>query len=88
MGVIGTPKKTTSTLANSSKDMTTESDKLPNSSTTHEDQNVIIAAHIRVSETDRIRLTFGSLGIEDSPQNSGFQSVEVSHAEQPIMARY
>ncbi|KAL1538131.1 GBF-interacting protein 1-like isoform X1 [Salvia divinorum] len=29
-----------------------------------ESQNVIIAAHIRVSETDRRRLTFGSLGTE------------------------
>lgn len=29
-----------------------------------ENQNVIIAPHIRVSETDRCRLTFGSLGSE------------------------
>lgn len=65
--------------------MTTEAtqlqDKLPN----HEDQNVIIAAHIRVSETDRIRLTFGSLGVEsDLSQSSGFQDarhVDESHVE-------
>lgn len=36
-----------------------------------ENQNVIIAAHIRVSETDRSRLTFGSLGTElDASTNS------------------
>lgn len=29
-----------------------------------ENRNVIIAAHIRVSETDRCRLTFGTLGSE------------------------
>lgn len=29
-----------------------------------ESQNVIIAPHIRISETDRCRLTFGSLGAE------------------------
>lgn len=59
-------------------------DKLPHP-TTDEDQNVIIAAHIRVSETDRCRLTFGSLGSEvETPQNSGYQEtrhVEESHVE-------
>ncbi|KAL4584395.1 hypothetical protein LXL04_008995 [Taraxacum kok-saghyz] len=80
VGVIGTPKKTVPTLTNNPKELTTE-DKLPKSTTTHEGQNVILAAHIRVSESDRIRLTFGSLGIEDSPQTSGFQDAEESHAE-------
>ncbi|CAA0821163.1 Kinase-related protein of unknown function (DUF1296 [Striga hermonthica] len=36
-----------------------------------DNQNVIIAAHIRVSETDRCRLTFGSLGTDlGTPANS------------------
>ncbi|KAL8230269.1 hypothetical protein R6Q57_000047 [Mikania cordata] len=74
VGVIGTPKKSTSSPAKTSKDLATEAaqlqDKIPN----NKDQNVIIAAHIQVSETDRIRLTFGSLGIEsDLSQTSGFQ---------------
>ncbi|KAI3786193.1 hypothetical protein L1987_45327 [Smallanthus sonchifolius] len=76
VGVIGMPKKSTSSPAKISKDLATE----PN----HEDQNVIIAAHIRVSESDRSRLTFGSLGIEsDLSQNSGFQErhVDESHVE-------
>ncbi|KAK9066165.1 hypothetical protein SSX86_013486 [Deinandra increscens subsp. villosa] len=81
VGVIGTPKKSTSSPAKSSKDLTSEAtqlqDKLPN----HEDQNVIIAAHIRVSEIDRSRLTFGSLGIEsDLSQHPGFQ--EASHVDE------
>lgn len=88
VGVIGTPKKSSSTPANNSKDLAMETtqlqDKLPHP-TTDEDQNVIIAAHIRVSETDRCHLTFGSLGSEvETPQNSGYQEtrhVEESHVE-------
>nr|GEX89246.1 hypothetical protein [Tanacetum cinerariifolium] len=59
VGVIGTPKKSKSSPAKNSK--VTETAQLQDKSplaTTHEDQNVIIAAHIRVSETDRCRLTF------------------------------
>ncbi|KAK1434229.1 hypothetical protein QVD17_11148 [Tagetes erecta] len=80
VGVIGTPKKSAPSPIKVSKVLATEAaqlqDKLPN----HEDQNVIIAAHIRVSETDRSRLVFGSLGIEsDLSQSSGFQ--EARHVD-------
>ncbi|XP_071731944.1 uncharacterized protein [Rutidosis leptorrhynchoides] len=97
VGVIGSPKKPASTPANNnnSKELVTEGtnqlqDKLaPATTTTHEDQNVIIAAHIRVSETDRCCLTFGSLGIEvEVPQNSGYQEeasyIEESQSEPPL----
>jgi hypothetical protein len=49
-----------------------------------ENRNVIIAAHIRVSETDRCRLTFGSLGADFESRKSGYQasgSAEESHTE-------
>ncbi|XP_071710481.1 uncharacterized protein [Rutidosis leptorrhynchoides] len=86
VGVIGTPKKPASTPANNSKDPATESaqlqDKVPHE-TSPEDQNVIIAPHIRVSETDRCRLTFGSLGINvETPKNSRYE--EVRHIEEPL----
>ncbi|PWA97511.1 hypothetical protein CTI12_AA028770 [Artemisia annua] len=86
VGVIGTPKKSKSSPAKNSK--ATETAQLqdkPSLATTHEDQNVIIAAHIRVSETDRCRLTFGTLGIDvESSKNPGYQEarlVEESHLE-------
>ncbi|KAL4589434.1 hypothetical protein LXL04_002341 [Taraxacum kok-saghyz] len=78
VGVIRTPKKTGPTLSNNLKDLTSE-DKLPNSTNTHDGENVILASHIRVFESDHIRLTFGSLGMEDSSQTFGFQDVEESH---------
>ncbi|KAI3727347.1 hypothetical protein L1987_67160 [Smallanthus sonchifolius] len=85
VGVIGTPKKSMSSPAKISKDLATEVAQSKDNLPSHEDQNVIIAAHIRVSEIDRSRLTFGSLGIEsDLSQNSGFQEarhVDESHVE-------
>ena len=64
-GVIGTPTKSDSSPANDSKDLESEvakaEDKLSRVNI-HENQNVIIAQHIRVPETDRCRLTFGSFG--------------------------
>ncbi|XP_076884997.1 uncharacterized protein LOC143534380 isoform X2 [Bidens hawaiensis] len=86
VGVIGTPKKPTPSPAKIPKELTfgsfvVESDSTPK----QEDQNVIIAAHISVSEADRKRLTFGNLGVDsDLPQNSGFQEatrVDESHVE-------
>ncbi|KAF5793422.1 putative GBF-interacting protein [Helianthus annuus] len=78
VGVIGTSKKSTSSPAKNSKDLIFGSFEVePELPQNHEDQNVIIAAHIRVSETDRCRLTFGSLGVDsDLPQN-----VDESHVE-------
>ncbi|XP_030969136.1 GBF-interacting protein 1-like isoform X2 [Quercus lobata] len=80
-GVIGTPTKSVSPPAEKSKDLESEAAKLQDKlSRAHiyENQNVIIAQHIRVPETDRCQLTFGSIGTEfDSSMNlaSGLQAV-------------
>lgn len=80
-GVIGTPTKSVSPPAEKSKDLESEAAKLQDKlSRVHiyENQNVIIAQHIRVPETDRCQLTFGSIGTEfDSSMNlaSGLQAV-------------
>jgi hypothetical protein len=76
-GVIGTPGKSLSPPAENLKDLESEADKLSRVNVS-EHQNVIIAQHIRVPETDRCRLTFGSIGTEfDSSRNlvSGLQPV-------------
>ncbi|CAL0308702.1 unnamed protein product [Lupinus luteus] len=66
-GVIGTPKKAASSTARNSEDTESNTavlqDKLSQVNI-HENQNVIIAQHIRVPETDRCRLTFGTIGTE------------------------
>ncbi|KAK6148738.1 hypothetical protein DH2020_016263 [Rehmannia glutinosa] len=65
-GVIGAPAKTISPVDNPDdlkKEAAHVRESMPRL-TISENQNVIIAAHIRVSETDRCRLTFGSLGTE------------------------
>ncbi|KAL0354490.1 UNVERIFIED_CONTAM: GBF-interacting protein 1 [Sesamum radiatum] len=73
-GVIGTPAKTVSPPADNSEDLKKEAAQVQNNMSRlnlSENPNVIIAAHIRVSETDRSRLTFGSLGTElDATTNS------------------
>ncbi|KAK6911881.1 hypothetical protein RJ641_023974 [Dillenia turbinata] len=80
-GLIGTPPKSVSPPTESSKDLEKEAslleDKLGQVNI-NEDQNVIIAEHLRVPETERCRLTFGSFGAEfDSSREtvSGFQAV-------------
>ncbi|XP_062087778.1 GBF-interacting protein 1-like isoform X2 [Humulus lupulus] len=77
-GVIGTPTKSASPPAHNSKDLDASNvqDKLSRANI-HENQNVIIAQHIRVPETDRCRLTFGSFGKDfDSSHDlvNGFQA--------------
>ncbi|CAI8607934.1 unnamed protein product [Vicia faba] len=65
-GVIGTPKKTISPPAEKSKVMESDTTQLQDSLSqlnVYENQNVIIAHHIRVPETDRRRLTFGTIGV-------------------------
>ncbi|KAA8541651.1 hypothetical protein F0562_022803 [Nyssa sinensis] len=80
-GVIGTPPKSVPLPAESPNDLETEATQFqdkPSQSNNQEHQNVIIAEHIRVSETDRCRLTFGSFGTQfDSSRNfeSGSQAV-------------
>lgn len=82
-GVIGMPKKSASPVENS-KDMGTElsllEDKMSRANM-FENKNVIIAAHIRVSETDRCRLTFGSLGSDFETRKAGYQVS--GNAEEP-----
>ncbi|CAN0877986.1 GBF-interacting protein 1-like [Linum grandiflorum] len=79
-GVIGTPKKSSSPVADNSKDsepVVEMHDKL-SLVNINENQNVIIAQHIRVPETERCRLTFGSFGVDlDSTRNfaSGVSAV-------------
>ncbi|XP_019456116.1 PREDICTED: uncharacterized protein LOC109356931 isoform X4 [Lupinus angustifolius] len=66
-GVIGTPKKTSSPTAKISKDIESNTAELQDKLSQvniHENQNVIIAQHLRVPETDRCRLTFGTIGTE------------------------
>lgn len=66
-GVIGSPAKTVSPPADNPEDTKKEASLLQDNISQvniSENQNVIIAPHIRVSETDRCRLTFGSLGSE------------------------
>ena len=66
-GVIGSPAKTVSPPANNPEDTIKEAADIQDNMSPlnlSKSENVIIAAHIRVSEADRRRLTFGSLGNE------------------------
>lgn len=76
-GIIGTPAKSASP-PDVPKDLETEAaqlqDKLSRVNIS-QNQNVFLAAHIRVSETDRHRLTFGSLGT-GLKRNPGVQELE------------
>ncbi|KAG5572932.1 hypothetical protein H5410_062698 [Solanum commersonii] len=63
-GVIGKPSEDVS-LTSKSEDLEKEGSQLQDKmSRLNISENVIIAEHIRVSETDRCRLTFGSFGAE------------------------
>ncbi|KAL1218931.1 GBF-interacting protein 1-like [Cardamine amara subsp. amara] len=90
-GVIGTPKKPRTPPANDSVNLESEivklQDKISHVSIS-ESQNVIIADHIRVPETDRCQLTFGSFVLEFDPSMnsaSGFEeacsSQELQHSD-------
>lgn len=75
--MIGSPAKSDKPSADNSMDFKTEAVKLQDKlsqADIFENQNVVIADHIRVAETDRCLLTFGSIG-------PGFQAVE--SAEEP-----
>lgn len=85
-GVIGTPTKSQGrSPANNSINVESEAkahDKLPNVHIS-ESQNVIIADHIRVPETDRCQLTFGSFVQEvNSSRNSTFAFQESWSSEE------
>ena len=75
-GVIGTPTKSSSPPTVNSKSMELNAANMQDKFSRvniHENQNVIIAQHIRVPESDRCKLTFGSFGVE-------FQEVGISEA--------
>ncbi|KAL3511638.1 hypothetical protein ACH5RR_024355 [Cinchona calisaya] len=83
-GVIGMPANAASSPVVGSKDVGRKVAQLEDEIScvnVSESQNVIIAAHIRVSETDRCRLTFGSLGSDFEARKSGF--LAVASAEGP-----
>lgn len=86
-GVIGSPAKTVSPLEDNPEDLKKDRAQVQDDLSRmnlSENQNVIIAAHIRVSESDRCRLTFGSLGSElDTTANS--VGVTASGAEELSM---
>ncbi|KAE9584722.1 hypothetical protein Lal_00033355 [Lupinus albus] len=66
-GVIGKPKKAASPTAKNSRDVesnTAELQEKLSQANIYENKNVIIAQHIRVPETERCRLTFGTIGTE------------------------
>ncbi|KAI4355495.1 hypothetical protein L6164_004261 [Bauhinia variegata] len=66
-GVIGTPKKPASPPEENSKVVESDTSKLRDKFSQvnrYDNQNVIIAQHIRVPETDRCQLTFGTIGAE------------------------
>ncbi|XP_010534930.1 PREDICTED: uncharacterized protein LOC104810364 isoform X2 [Tarenaya hassleriana] len=87
-GVIRTPKKSPAARVDNSVSLESESVKLQDKLShvnISESQNVIIAEHIRVPETDRCQLTFGSFVLEiDSSGNSasGFQEACLSEAHE------
>ncbi|CAL0326096.1 unnamed protein product [Lupinus luteus] len=82
-GVIGKPKKTASPTAKNSRDIesnTAELQEKLSQVNIYENKNVIIAQHIRVPETERCRLTFGTIGteIDSSRLQSEHQLTEAS----------
>ncbi|PPR96204.1 hypothetical protein GOBAR_AA24461 [Gossypium barbadense] len=83
-GVIGTPKKSASPPAEDGKGLDPATAKLQEKFSQvniYENENVVIAQHIRVPENDRHRLTFGSFGVEhDSSRNfaPGFHATGVA----------
>ncbi|KAL6496933.1 hypothetical protein OROGR_028862 [Orobanche gracilis] len=80
-GFIGAPARTVSPSSNNPDGLKDDLKDNLSQLNISENQNVIIAAHIRVSETDRYRLTFGSLGTElDASTNSISATAEGAEA--------
>ncbi|KAL9265570.1 hypothetical protein AKJ16_DCAP08772 [Drosera capensis] len=82
-GVIGTPIKSVVPSVDNSRNLELEAAELHDQLSQvniSEDQNVIIAHHIRVPENDRCRLTFGSFGSDsDTYGNSVSEPQVVRH---------
>ncbi|CAA0814589.1 Kinase-related protein of unknown function (DUF1296 [Striga hermonthica] len=80
-GVIGSPVKTVSPPSDKPDILRKEAAQIEDSVSRlniSENKNVIIAAHIRVSETDKCRLTFGSLGTDLGTSASSMSAIDVS----------
>lgn len=91
--VIGTSKKSVSPPTLDAKDVEPEAAKMQDKLAQlniQENQNVIIAQHIRVHETDRSKVTFGSFGAEFGSTRSllnGFQSEVTKESNREPAAR-
>ncbi|XP_074302169.1 uncharacterized protein LOC141633638 isoform X1 [Silene latifolia] len=80
-GVIGSPVKSASHQADTSKNMERETDELQDKLThlnIHDTQKVIIAQNIRVPEFERCRLTFGSIGMESDSNEKPSSALHVA----------
>ncbi|CAN8288034.1 unnamed protein product [Cochlearia groenlandica] len=87
LGVIGTPKPSRAPTADNSKNMETETVKLQDNLShvsISESQNVIIADYIRVPETDRCQLTFGSFVPEFDPSVNSASGFEEAYSSQEL----
>ncbi|PSS18094.1 A-agglutinin anchorage subunit like [Actinidia chinensis var. chinensis] len=84
-GIIKTPAKSVLHPNENPKDSETDAVQVQDKSSrvnNYENRNVIIAEHIRVIESDRYRLTFGSFGTEiDSSRDFVSDSHTVGNAE-------
>ncbi|GFY97187.1 dentin sialophosphoprotein, putative [Actinidia rufa] len=84
-GIIATPAKSVLHPNENPKDSETDAVQVQDKSSrvnNYENRNVIIAEHIRVIESDRYRLTFGSFGTEiDSSRDFVSDSHTIGNAE-------
>ncbi|KAM1060178.1 hypothetical protein TB1_024126 [Malus domestica] len=91
-GVIGTPTKSISPASGDSKVSESEAAKLQDKLAlvnVYDNCNVVIAESIRVPDSDRFQLTFGSLGTElDSTGNivNGFQAGDTEESNREAAA--
>ncbi|GFZ04294.1 dentin sialophosphoprotein, putative [Actinidia rufa] len=83
-GIIGTPAKSVLHPTENPKDSETDAAQVqdkPSWVNNYENQNVVIAEHIRVTESDHCQLTFGSFGTEiDSSRDFVSESHTVGNA--------
>ncbi|XP_061364003.1 uncharacterized protein LOC133307510 isoform X2 [Gastrolobium bilobum] len=90
-GVIGTPKKAASPPAENSIDIESDAAEIEDKISQlniYDTQNVIIAQHIRVTETDRCQLTFGTIGTEldSSMHQSKYPLIEAAESSEESTA--
>ncbi|XP_061355785.1 uncharacterized protein LOC133300282 [Gastrolobium bilobum] len=90
-GVIGTPKKAASPPAENSIDIESDAAKVQDKISQlyiYDTQNVIIPQHIRVTETDRCQLIFGTIGIQldSSMHESKYPLIEAAESNEESTA--